>query len=121
MSARSASSTGTKIDAVDTENCSFFSGIFITPVVARYEAHRRKRRPNPAAVGVRPTLAVRLTSTALGRVARWFSSRVLMLKRSEGALYPVGSVRVRPHSSYSRYTEGNQAHPCSYVLWQTKD
>jgi adenylate cyclase len=31
MSARSASSTGTKIDSVDTENCSFFSGVFITP------------------------------------------------------------------------------------------
>jgi hypothetical protein len=82
-------------------------------VVARYEAHRRKRRPKPAVVGVRPTLEMRLTSTALGRFARWGSSWVSMLKRSEGALYPVGSVRVRPHSSYSCSTEGNQAHPPS--------
>jgi hypothetical protein len=79
-------------------------------VGARYQAHGRKRQPNPAAVGVRPTLAVRLTSTALGRFARWGSSRVSMLKRSEGALYRVGSVRVRPHSPYSRYTQRNQAH-----------
>jgi hypothetical protein len=49
-------------------------------------------------------------STALGRFARWVSSRVSLLKRSEGTLYPVGSVRVRSHSLYSRYTEGNQAH-----------
>jgi hypothetical protein len=78
-------------------------------VGARYQAHGSKRRPNLAAVGLRPTRAVRLTSTALGRFARWGSSRVPRRKRSEGALYRVGSVRGRPHSSYRRYTQGNQA------------
>src|SRR5262249_22279558 len=65
---------------------------------------------DPTAVGTRPTLEMRPTSTVLVRFARWVSSRVSMLKRSDGTLYPVERVRFRSHSSYRRYTEGNQAH-----------
>ncbi len=51
-----------------------------------------------------------------------------MPKRSEGTLYPAGSVTVRPHSSYNCSIERNQAHftllpalPCAdqhtVVVW----